>query len=124
MGQIVEVLVLGMGVNLASHPASTPYRATSLSAAGSDVTMEALLESLAGGLHLWYRRWQDAGFAPIRGRWLDFAAGLGQVIEVRLEGATLQGRFAALDASGALDLELADGRHRLVTAGDVFYPAA
>ena len=48
---------------------------------------------------------------------------LGQV-EVRLEGATLQGRFAALDASGALDLEFADGRHRLVTAGDVFYPAA
>jgi hypothetical protein len=36
----------------------------------------------------------------------------------------LQGRFAALDASGALDLELADGGHRLVTAGDVFYPAA
>ena len=124
LGQNVEVLVLGMGVNLASHPANTPYRATSLSAAGSNVTMEALLESLAGGLHLWYRRWQDAGFAPIRGRWLDFAAGLGQAIEVRLEGATLQGRFAALDASGALDLELADGGHRLVTAGDVFYPAA
>jgi BirA family transcriptional regulator, biotin operon repressor / biotin---[acetyl-CoA-carboxylase] ligase len=124
LGQNVEVLVLGMGVNLASHPANTPYPATSLSAAGSNVTIEALLESLAGGLHVWYRRWQDAGFAPIRGRWLDFAAGLGQAIEVRLEGARLQGRFAALDASGALDLELADGGHRLVTAGDVFYPAA
>ena len=124
LGQNVEVLVLGMGINLASHPANTPYPATSLSAAGSNVTIKALLESLAGGLHLWYRRWQDSGFAPIRGRWLDFAAGLGQAIEVRLEGATLQGRFAALDASGALDLELADGGHRLVTAGDVFYPAA
>ena len=59
-----------------------------------------------------------------RARWLDFADGLGGPIEVRLEGATLTGRFAALDASGALDLEFADGRHRLVTAGDVFYPAA
>jgi BirA family biotin operon repressor/biotin-[acetyl-CoA-carboxylase] ligase len=120
----VEALVLGMGINLLSHPADTPYPATSLSAAGGKVTIEALLESLAGGLLLWYRRWQNAGFGPIRARWLDFAAGLGQAIEVRLEGATLRGRFAALDASGALDLEFADGGHRLVTAGDVFYPAA
>jgi Biotin protein ligase C terminal domain len=36
----------------------------------------------------------------------------------------LRGRFAGLDASGALDLEFADGRHRLITAGDVFHPAA
>lgn len=123
-GASVAALVLGMGINLASHPANTPYPATSLGAAGADVAIEALLESLAGHLHLWYRRWQEAGFAPIRARWLDFAAGLGQAIEVRLEAATLKGRFAALDASGALDLELADGGHRLVSAGDVFYPAA
>ena len=123
-GRRVEALVLGMGINLASHPADTPYPATSLRAAGSYVTIETLLESLAGSLHLWYRRWQEAGFAPIRARWLDFAAGLGQAIEIRLESATLKGRFVALDASGALDLEFVDGGHRLVTAGDVFYPAA
>jgi BirA family biotin operon repressor/biotin-[acetyl-CoA-carboxylase] ligase len=123
-GQNVEALVLGMGVNLASHPANTPYPAISLRAAGSTIAIGALLESLASSLHFWYRRWQEAGFAPIRARWLAFAAGLGSAIEIRLEGATLKGRFAALDASGALDLELADGGHRLVTAGDVFYPAA
>jgi BirA family transcriptional regulator, biotin operon repressor / biotin---[acetyl-CoA-carboxylase] ligase len=120
----VEALVLGMGINVESHPADTPYRATSLRAAGSQVTVEALLESLAERLLAWYRRWQGDGFAPVRARWLDFAQGLGEPIEVRLESATLKGRFAALDRTGALDLELADGRHRLVTAGDVFYPAA
>jgi BirA family biotin operon repressor/biotin-[acetyl-CoA-carboxylase] ligase len=123
-GRNVEALVLGIGINLMCHPADTPYPATSLRAAGSEIAIGALLESLAGCLHLWYRSWQDEGFAPIRARWLEFATGLGQAVEVRLEGATLQGRFAALDASGALDLELADGGHRLVTAGDVFYPAA
>ena len=67
-----------------------------------------------------FPRWLDSrGFTPKR-----IAEGLGAPIEVRLEGATLQGRFAALDGTGALDLELPDGRHRLVTAGDVFYPAA
>lgn len=123
-GRNVEALVLGMGINLASHPSDTPYPATSLQAAGACVSLEALLESLAGRLLLWYRRWQEEGFGPIRARWLDFAAGLGQPIEIRLEAGTLRGRFAALDTSGALDLELADGGHRLVTAGDVFYPAA
>ena len=122
-GRNVEALVLGMGINVESHPADTPYRATSLHAAGSPVSVEALLERLAERLLAWYRRWQGEGFAPVRLRWLDFAQGLGAPIEVRLERQTLQGRFAALDATGALDLELADGGHRLVTAGDVFYPA-
>jgi BirA family biotin operon repressor/biotin-[acetyl-CoA-carboxylase] ligase len=123
-GRNVEAVVLGMGINLASHPADTPYPATSLQAAGASISVEALLRSLAESLERWYRHWQEAGFAPVRARWLDFAAGLGEAVEVRLERATLKGRFAALDPSGALDLELADGGHRLVTAGDVFYPAA
>jgi BirA family biotin operon repressor/biotin-[acetyl-CoA-carboxylase] ligase len=123
-GPTVDAVVLGMGINIASHPANTPYRATSLHAAGSDVSVEQMLEILAGRLLAWYLLWKQEGFAPVRQRWLDFAEGLGKPIEVRLEGATLTGRFAALDAGGALDLELADGRHRLVTAGDVVYPVA
>ena len=123
-GGIVEAVVLGMGVNVASFPAELPYRATSLTAAGAKVNVETVLEALAPRLETWYRRWREGGFAPVRQRWLDFATGLGAPIEVRLEREVLQGRFAGLDASGALDLELADGRHRLITAGDVFHPAA
>jgi BirA family biotin operon repressor/biotin-[acetyl-CoA-carboxylase] ligase len=82
-----------------------------------------VLEALAPRLEAWYRRWREADFAPVRRRWLDFAVGLGEPIEVRLEREVLRGRFAGLDASGALDLEFAVGRHRLITAGDVFHPA-
>jgi len=116
-------LVLGIGVNLASHPEGLAYPATSLLAAGARTTLEALLEALASRLDHWYALWRRAGFSPVRRRWLDFAAGLGAPIEVRLDGTTLKGRFAALDPSGALELELAEGGRRLVTAGDVFYPA-
>jgi BirA family transcriptional regulator, biotin operon repressor / biotin---[acetyl-CoA-carboxylase] ligase len=122
-GRRVDALILGIGVNLASYPEALPYRATSVRAAGGSVSVESLLEGLTERLYYWYGRWREAGFGSIRSRWLDFAAGLGQPIEVRLESGTLTGRFAALDASGALDLELAEGGHRLVTAGDVFYPA-
>jgi len=116
-------LVLGIGVNLASHPERLAYPATSLLAAGARTTLEALLEALASRLDHWYALWRRAGFSPVRRRWLDFAAGLGASIEVRLDGTTLKGRFAALGPSGALELELAEGGRRLVTAGDVFYPA-
>jgi biotin-(acetyl-CoA carboxylase) ligase len=39
---------------------------------------------------------------------------------VRLPDRELHGRFVALDDSGALLLELPDGRVQTVTAGDVF----
>src|SRR5262249_40979970 len=121
-GATVAALVVGIGVNVASFPEGLPYRATSVAANGGTVTVEALLERLAVALERWYRRWQAGGFAPLRERWLDFAFGLGEPIEVRLETNVLHGRFAALDASGALDLALPDGGHRLVTAGDIFHP--
>jgi BirA family biotin operon repressor/biotin-[acetyl-CoA-carboxylase] ligase len=122
-GGVVEAVVLGMGVNVASFPAELPYRATSLAAAGAEAGVETVLEAVAPRLQSWYRRWREEGFAPVRCRWLDFATGLGEPVEVRLEREVLRGRFAGLDASGALDLELADGGHRLITAGDVFHPA-
>jgi BirA family biotin operon repressor/biotin-[acetyl-CoA-carboxylase] ligase len=122
-GRLVAALVLGIGVNLASFPDGLPYRATSVTAAGGRVGVEEFLELLAVNIERWYRRWRSEGFTSVRRRWLDFAAGLGEAIEVRLETGTLKGRFAALDPSGALDLELAEGGRRLITAGDVFYPA-
>jgi BirA family biotin operon repressor/biotin-[acetyl-CoA-carboxylase] ligase len=122
-GRTVAALVLGIGVNLAGHPEGLPYRATSVLASGGAASVEELLANLAIAIERWYRRWQVEGFGPLRARWLDFAFGLGEPIEVRLESGVLRGRFAALDPTGALDLELAEGGRRLITAGDVFYPA-
>ncbi len=122
-GGLVEALVLGIGVNVASFPPGLPYRVTSLAAAGARIGVEGLLEALAPRLASWYELWCRDGFPPVRRRWLDFATGLGEPIEVRLEREVLSGRFARLDDSGALDLELPGGGRRLVTAGDVFHPA-
>jgi len=123
MGEAAPALVLGIGVNVKSHPEGLAYAVTSLSAAGGTIRVEELLERLAARLFHWYALWQRSGFAPIRERWLHFAIGLGEMVELRLEGQVVRGRFAALDPSGALLLELPDGGRRLVTAGDVFYPA-
>jgi len=123
-GGLAGAAVLGIGVNVASHPRGLPYPATSLAAAGARTTVEAFLEALAPRLLHWYRRWTREGFAPVRERWLELAVGLGEPIEVRLPQEVLRGRFESIDASGALDLVLLDGRRRRVTAGDIFLPAA
>jgi BirA family biotin operon repressor/biotin-[acetyl-CoA-carboxylase] ligase len=121
-GEAPPWLVLGMGVNLAHAPADTPYPAISLRAAGlASLTVEGLLEALAGRLAEWYGRWQAEGFAPVRAAWLGRATGLGEPIEVRLERQSLQGRFVALEEDGSLSLELPQGERRRVTVGDVFF---
>jgi BirA family transcriptional regulator, biotin operon repressor / biotin---[acetyl-CoA-carboxylase] ligase len=124
-GQAPDWLVLGMGVNIAHAPEGTPYPAATLRAVGlATLTVEALLEALAGRLARWYGRWQAEGFMPVRAAWLKRAVGLGEPIEVRLERQTLQGRFAALEEDGALTLELPEGERRRVTVGDVFFRAS
>jgi BirA family biotin operon repressor/biotin-[acetyl-CoA-carboxylase] ligase len=116
-------VVLGVGVNLQSCPQDGLYKTISLAEAGSTIREPAeLLERFAGRLLSWYELWRHDGFAPLREAWLGRAVGLGQAIEVRLDRETLSGRFEALDESGALALALPEGGHRLVAAGDVFFP--
>ena len=120
----LDWLIVGVGVNLASHPEGLPYPATDLAAAGApaptpDAALETFLERFAHWRDIWSRR----GFAPVRRAWLARAAGLGGPVEVRAGNATLRGTFAGLDPEGAMLLESAHGRRR-VTAGDVFFPAA
>lgn len=119
----LDWVTVGVGVNLASHPDDTLYPVTSLKAQGSDVGPEDFAGWLLARYGYWYNRWQAEGFAPVRAAWLARAQGLGQPVVVRLPDRELHGRFAALDDSGALLLELPDGRVQTVTAGDVF-PAA
>ncbi len=121
-GETPPWMVLGMGVNLAHAPEDTPYPATTLRVVGlPNLTVEGLLEGLAGRLAEWYGRWLADGFAPVRAAWLKRATGLGEPIEVRLDQESLQGRFVALEEDGALSLELPQGERRRVTVGDVFF---
>lgn len=113
-------LVVGIGVNLRSHPETAEWPATSLAAAGAGtIAPEWMLEAVAARMLHWYRCWQEDGFAPLRQAWLETVHGLGRPLVVRLAGAELAGRFADLDHDGALLLETAAGIRR-VAAGEIF----
>jgi BirA family biotin operon repressor/biotin-[acetyl-CoA-carboxylase] ligase len=119
----IDWLVIGVGVNVVSHPADTPYPATNLQREGvGNATAAAVLAPFAERFQAWYETWREQGFAPVRARWLASARGLGEPIEVRLERETLEGRFGDLDESGALMLDMRDGARRQITTGDLFFP--
>ena len=114
-------LIVGIGVNIASHPpAAAAFPATSLAAeGGAGSSVEGVLEAVSGSLARWLDAWRADGFAPAREAWLARAWRRGETIELRLEEATLAGRFEGLDPAGALLLALADGTRRRISAGDV-----
>lgn len=115
-------VVLGIGVNLVSHPEGTEYPATSLQAAGAGrVTPAVALEALAARFLLWYERWRAEGFAPVRAAWLLRADRLGSEIRVRLPRRELTGRFLGIDEAGGLLLDHVEGCQR-IAAAEVFPP--
>lgn len=118
-GDRLDFVVLGIGVNLVSHPPDARYGATDLGAEGAVVTPAAMLELLVPALLAWRDRWVAEGFAPIRAAWLARAEGRGQPIEVRLGNALIRGTFDDLDGDGALIVETAPGSRRRITAGDI-----
>ena len=122
---VVDWLVLGLGVNVASHPEGMEFPATSLSAAGGKADVETTMAMVANAFAIWYRRWLAEGVAPARDAWLARAAGIGGAVRVRLETRTEEGIFAGLDGEGALLLHKAGAAAPLrVTAGDLFFPVA
>lgn len=116
----LDFVVLGIGVNLVSSPPATEFPAASLAGSGLSVPQPAtLLERFAGRFDVWMRRWRAEGFAPVRTAWRARAAGLGELIRVRLDTDALSGRFRDIDQEGTLLLEIAGGcRH--IAAGEVF----
>ena len=114
-------VVLGIGVNVASHPAISDRPATSLGRAGYSGSVEKLLRSLMANLMVWLDTWEKDGFGAVRDAWLRHAAA-DKPITVRLGPETLAGTFTGIDERGALILDQ-NGRTRIVTAGEVFESA-
>lgn len=114
-------IILGMGLNVTSHPEDTEFPATSLRYEGFTSTLEETISAYTKSFLSWTNRWLDRGFDPIRKDWQWRCIGKGDPIEVRLENQTLTGIFEDIDEDGALLLNQ-DGNTRRITAGDVFFP--
>jgi len=119
-GEIPKFVIVGVGVNLISSPPDTEFPATSVAEQGlRPVSPARAVEEVTRYCHAWVQRWREEGFAPIRAAWRARAISVGEAIRVRLEAATLHGRFLDIDQQGALLLENA-GELRRIRAGEIF----
>ncbi len=114
-----QAIAMGLGVNIAAHPDDTPYPATHLAAHAPALDRAGFFPVLAERLTATIAQLESDGFAPLRRRWLDRAAHLGQRISVRRDQRIIEGLFRDIDADGRLLLE-ADGSLVRIDAGDVF----
>jgi BirA family transcriptional regulator, biotin operon repressor / biotin---[acetyl-CoA-carboxylase] ligase len=117
-----DAIVVGIGVNLASHPDLPDRPTTSLAAlTGSAADPKAFLEDVVEAFARWLGIWRSAGLGAILDRWRARAHPIGTALKVNLpDQNVLEGLYDGLSEEGALKLRLADGAVRAIHAGDVF----
>jgi BirA family biotin operon repressor/biotin-[acetyl-CoA-carboxylase] ligase len=114
------VIVVGIGINLASHPDGLGRATTHLAGHGIILTPEKMLEHLAAAMTGWIGGWQcGAGFPGVRAAWLACGSAVGERLTVDTGRERIAGTFLDLDEGGALVLKDSEGRRRKLTFGDV-----
>lgn len=117
-----DLVIVGIGVNLAHAPGDQRRPTTSLQAAfGIVLSPRAMLEMLDACMQRRLAAYARDGFAPLRADWVARAWRLGAHVEAESGGQRIRGDFAGLADSGALQIRLADGGVRDILAGDVSF---
>jgi BirA family transcriptional regulator, biotin operon repressor / biotin---[acetyl-CoA-carboxylase] ligase len=117
-----DAVIVGIGVNLASHPKIVGRLTTSIAElTGTAPDPATFLDYLAEAFGEIVAQWRTEGLGPILSRWQERAHPVGAPLSVSLpDGTSLEGVYEGLDPNGALKLRLADGDVRAIHAGDVF----
>ncbi|MEO1745327.1 MAG: biotin--[acetyl-CoA-carboxylase] ligase [Pseudomonadota bacterium] len=115
-------IIIGIGLNVKSHPDDTPYPATHLDAGGPKIALNTAFAALSSAMAETLSGIDRPDFAAmIRDAWRARAKGVGDAITVNLANGQLRGIFHDLDAGGRLVLRLDDNTTRTISAGDIFF---
>jgi len=115
-----RVVVIGIGINLTSHPLGIGRAATDLAAHGLTLTPQAMLVRLDDAMAHWLAAWDGgAGFQRVRAAWLAGAGNAGESLAVNTGAEEIAGTFVDLDPGGGLVLRDGRGVIRTLTFGDV-----
>jgi BirA family biotin operon repressor/biotin-[acetyl-CoA-carboxylase] ligase len=118
--RVGEVVIVGIGVNLAAAPALRDRETVALSAYGPAPDRDLFAAALAQCFDRELERWRTYGTEPLVARWQVAGHQPGTPLLVGEPGdVPLCGTFAGLTSDGALQLRLADGTTRVLHAGEV-----
>jgi BirA family transcriptional regulator, biotin operon repressor / biotin---[acetyl-CoA-carboxylase] ligase len=120
--QTEDATIIGIGLNILEAPSNLAYTATTVVAQGGIASVDGARDILLPRLGAHLDTWRTEGFAAIRAQWLNRSYPIGAAIQARAGDRPVAGHFAGLDVDGALLLDTAEGRQRIVageiTAGD------
>lgn len=124
-------VLIGIGVNLVSHPDGGNIPAThllenmELAALECDepefTGADGFLAILANTFEQAFKKHRAYGFSATRADWTSLSAGLPGPVTVRLLDETFSGQAQSLLENGALRVVVEDGTIRDIHAGDVFF---
>lgn len=123
--KVKSALVVGIGINLSSHPEQTIFPATSLvetlNIPIDNNQVSVYLQLLLKSITKWRDTWQSKGLGPVLEQWLAQAWGRDKRIKADIGGEIYYGIFENMTENGALLLKEEDGGYREVTASEVFF---
>jgi BirA family biotin operon repressor/biotin-[acetyl-CoA-carboxylase] ligase len=119
-GNRLEAVIVGIGVNISGElpEAVVETGITLAEAAGTTIDREAFVERMLAHVERWVDRYVSVGIEPIIPAWQERMA-VGLQARATVDGASLTGCVAGLDADGALLLRDEDGNVHRVRSGDV-----
>ena len=115
------IAVVGMGINLVSHPkGGLRYTAGDLYHESGVIFDPAHLASqFITHFPAFYAKWNAQGFAPFREGWLSRSSFRDEEIEIRLPNCSVFGHYRGLAEDGALVMETTNGNITTIHAGDL-----
>lgn len=114
-------IVVGVGVNVDSHPEDTEFPAICLTEAGVElVSAKIVLSRFVHHFIECYNEWYNHGFTEIRKRWLAYAWHKKKEIVARLPDGEIRGIFEEMDKQGALVIKDKKGKKHTIQAADIF----
>lgn len=115
-------IIVGIGVNLARAPQVEGRKTAALADVTAPPPLEEFAASLAAAFDKRLAAWRTYGLAATLHAFIGASIHVqGSPVTVHdTDGSVLSGTFAGLEESdGALRLRLADGRERVIRAGDI-----
>ena len=115
-----DVIVVGIGVNLAASPDLPDRKTAAIADHAPAPDRDLFAQTLAGAFADELERWRMYGLKPLLRRWEAAAHPRGARLSVQPPGeAAIEGCYDGLGKDGALYLRLPDGSRRAIHAGDV-----
>lgn len=114
-------IIIGIGLNINSHPEDTNFKATNLESEKiSNLNREEILKEFLDNFDIFYEEFLNFGFAPIRNLWLKKAFRLNKTINVNLVDQKMTACFKDLNNSGNLILGGEDNEVKIISSAEIF----